>query len=184
MFRTLPQTRDARLSYRLASIGAFTLLTIISARITIPMQPVPFTLQNLAVLLAGLILGSRAGAISQLLYLGLIALNLPVDAKGIGAAALLSPTAGYLFGFVGAAFVAGLLVERGASKMGQRWLAGIAGTAVIYLCGFVVLKAVTGMGWDAAFAAGVAPFIVLDLLKAVIAAALAEGGRALLMRQT
>jgi biotin transport system substrate-specific component len=175
--------RDARLAYRLASIGAFTLLTIISARITIPMQPVPFTLQNLAVLLAGLILGSRDGALSQLLYLALIAVGLPVDAKGLGAAALVSPTAGYLFGFVGAAFVAGLLVERGASRLGQCWLAGIAGTGVIYLCGIVVLKTVTGMSWDAAWTAGVAPFIVLDVAKAVIAAALAEGGRALLMRQ-
>src|SRR4051794_34684453 len=184
MLRTFPQMRDARLTYRLASIGAFTLLTIISARISIPMQPVPFTLQNLAVLLAGLILGSRDGALSQLLYLALIAVGLPVDAKGIGAAALFSPTAGYLLGFVGAAFVAGFLVERGASRMGQHWLAGIAGTAVIYLGGIVVLKAVTGMGWDAAWMAGVAPFIPLDLVKAIIAAALAEGGRALLMRQT
>ena len=183
MLRTFPQMRDARLSYRLASIGAFTLLTIISARISIPMQPVPFTLQNLAVLLAGLILGSRAGALSQVLYLALIAVGLPVDAKGIGAAALAGPTAGYLFGFVGAAFVAGLLVERGASRMGQRWLAGIAGTAVIYLCGWGVLKAVTGMSWDAAWTAGVAPFIVLDVVKSIIAAALAEGGRALLLRQ-
>ena len=184
MLRTLPQTRDARLAYRLASIGAFTLLTIISARITIPMQPVPFTLQNLAVLLAGLILGSRDGALSQLLYLAMIAFGLPVDSKGLGAAALFGPTAGYLLGFVGAAFIAGFLVERGASHMGQRWLAGIAGTAVIYLCGIVVLKIVTGMGWDAAWTAGVAPFIVLDLAKAVVAAALTEGGHALLMRRT
>ncbi|MEO8397581.1 MAG: biotin transporter BioY, partial [Chloroflexota bacterium] len=157
MLRTFPQMRDARLIYRLASIGAFTLLTIVSARITIPMQPVPFTLQNLAVLLAGLILGSRAGALSQLLYLALIAVGLPVDAKGIGAAALFSPTAGYLIGFVGAAFVAGFLVERGASRLWQRWLAGIAGTGVIYLCGIVVLKVYTGMSWDAAWTAGVAP---------------------------
>jgi biotin transport system substrate-specific component len=183
MLRTLPQTRDAHRIYRLVSIGAFTLLTILSARLTIPMQPVPFTLQTLAVLLAGLILGERDGALSQIAYLALIAVGLPVDAKGIGAAALVGPTAGYLFGFVGAAFVAGLLVERGASRMGQRWLAGIAGIVVIYLCGLLVLKAVTGMSWDAAWTAGVAPFIVLDLAKAVIAAALAEGGRALLLRQ-
>ena len=184
MLRTLPQTRDAGLAYRLASIGAFTLLTILSARISIPMQPVPFTLQNLAVLLAGLILGARDGALSQIAYLVLIAVGLPVDAKGVGAAALLGPTAGYLFGFVGAAFVAGLLVERGATRLWQRWLAGIAGTLVIYLCGLLVLKAVTGLTWDTAWTAGVAPFIVLDLLKAVIAAALSEGGRALLMRRT
>jgi biotin transport system substrate-specific component len=134
-------------------------------------------------LLAGLILGARDGAISQIAYLALMAVGLPVDAKGIGAAALVGPTAGYLFGFVGAAFVAGLLVERGATRLWQRWLAGIAGTAVIYLGGVLVLKTATGMGWDATWTAGVAPFIALDLVKAVIAAALAEGGRALLMRQ-
>ncbi len=182
MLRTLPQTRDARVSYRLAGIAALTLLTIIAARITIPMQPVPFTLQPLAVLLAGLILGARDGALSQIAYLALIALNLPVDARGLGAAALVGPTAGYLFGFVAGAFVAGLLVERGSRRMAQRWLAGVAGIAAIYLFGVVVLKLNTGMAWDAAWAAGAAPFLVPDLAKALIAAGLAEGGRSLLMR--
>ena len=183
MLRTLPQTRDATLPYRLVGIGVMTLLTIVAARISIPMEPVPFTLQPLAVLLAGLILGARDGALSQLAYLALIALNLPVDANMRGAAALVGPTAGYLFGFVGAAFVAGLLVERGAGRLWQRLLAGIAGIAVIYLCGIVVLKLNTGMSWDAARAVGVAPFIVPDLAKAVIAATLAEGGRRMLLRQ-
>ena len=173
MLRTLPQTRDAQPGYRLASVGAFTLLTVIAARITIPLQPVPFTLQTLAVLLAGLILGARDGALSQLAYLALIAVGLPVDANHLGTAALFGPTAGYLIGFVGAAFVAGMLVERGGSRMMQRWLAGVAGIAVIYLCGVVVLKINTGMSWNAAWTAGVAPFIALDLAKAVIAAALA-----------
>lgn len=184
MLRTLPQTRDARLGYRLLSIGAFTLLTIIAARVTIPIEPVPFTLQPLAVLLAGLILGARDGGLSQLAYLALIALNLPVDARALGTAALVGPTAGYLFGFIAGAFVAGLLVERGARRLAQRWLAGVAGIAVIYLFGVVILKINTGMAWDAAWVAGVAPFIVPDLAKALIAAALAEGGRSLLLRHT
>jgi biotin transport system substrate-specific component len=182
MLRTLPQTRAPRLSYRLASIGALTLLTILAARVTIPMQPVPFTLQPLAVLLAGLILGSREGALSQLAYVALIAVGLPVDAKGIGAAALVGPTAGYLFGFIGAAFVAGLLVERGTTRLWQRWMAGVAGIGMIYLVGFVFLKLNARLTWEAAWTAGVAPFIVPDLAKALVAAALAEGGRAWLMR--
>lgn len=183
MLRTLSQTRAAQPGYRLAYIGAFTLLTIVAARISIPMQPVPFTLQPLAVLLAGLILGARDGGLSQLAYLALIALNLPVDANHLGAAALVSPTAGYLFGFVAGAFVAGLLVERGTARMAQRWLAGVAGIAVIYLIGVVVLKINTSMAWDAAWAAGAAPFLVPDLAKALIAAGLAEGGRSLLLRR-
>ena len=180
MLRTFPRTRDVQISTRLLCIGAFTLLTVIAARIVIPMQPVPFTLQPLAVLLAVLILGARDGAYSQLAYLTLIAACAPVDARGIGAAALLGPTAGYLLGFLGAAFAAGLLAERGATRIGRRWLAGVAGIAVIYLCGLVVLKADTGLSWEAAWAAGVTPFIVPDLAKALIAAALAEGGRRLL----
>ncbi|MEP7293323.1 MAG: biotin transporter BioY [Chloroflexota bacterium] len=183
MLRTLPQTRDANLTYRLASIGVLTLLTVLAARVSIPMQPVPFTLQPLAVLLAGLILGKRDGALSQLAYLALIALNLPVDANMLGSAALLGPTSGYLLGFVGAAFVAGLLVEQGAGRLWQRLAAGVAGIAVIYLGGIVILKLNTGMTWDAAWTAGVAPFIIPDLAKALIAAGLAEAGRRLLLRQ-
>ncbi len=183
MLRTLARTRDANWIYRWASAGAFTLLTIIAARVSIPMQPVPFTLQPLAVILAGLILGGRDGAISQIAYLALIALNLPVDANHLGAAALVGPTAGYLFGFVAGAFVAGLLVERGTTRLWQRWIAGIVGIAVVYLCGMVVLKINTGLAWDAVWTTGAAPFIVPDLAKALIAAALAEGGRALLVRE-
>ncbi|MCC6802600.1 MAG: biotin transporter BioY [Anaerolineae bacterium] len=183
MLRTFSQTRAAQPGYRLVSIGAFTLLTVIAARVTIPMEPVPFTLQPLAVLLAGLILGARGGGLSQLAYLALIALNLPVDARGLGAAALVGPTAGYLYGFAAGAFVAGLLVERGAARMAQRWLAGVAGIAVIYLVGAAMLKINTGIAWDAVWTAGVAPFIIPDLAKALIAAGLAEGGRSLLLRR-
>lgn len=182
MLRTLPQTREWSPAYRLASIGAFTLVTIIAARISVPLQPVPFTLQPLAVLLAGMILGSRDGGLSQLLYVGLILVGLPLDANGRGTAALAGPTAGYLIGFIAAAFITGWLVERGAQRIWQRWLAGVVGIAIIYLIGVPVLKFVTGMAWDAAFTAGAGAFLVFDLAKAVIAAALTEGGRRLLSR--
>ncbi len=183
MLRTLPRTRDYSLAYRLAAIGAFTLLTIISARLTVNIGPVPITLQVLTVLLAGLVLGARDGMMSQLAYLALIAAGFPVDSRAIGAAALFGPTAGYLIGFVPAAYVAGLLVERGSRRMMQRWLAGVAGIAVIYTLGTLLLKLNLNMSWEAAWTAGVAPFIALDLAKAIVAAALAESGRALLLRQ-
>jgi biotin transport system substrate-specific component len=182
MLRTYPQTRDAHLIYRLASIALFTLLTVVAARVSIPMQPVPFTLQPLAVLLAGLILGGRDGALSQLAYLALIGLNLPVDANMLGAAALVSPTGGYLIGFVAAALAAGLLAERSAGRLGQRWLAGIVGVGVIYAVGLIVLQARLGLAWETAWGLGAAPFIVPDLAKALIAAALVEAGRKLIGR--
>lgn len=182
MLRTLPQTRDYTLTQRIAAIAFFTALTAVAARVQIPLEPVPFTFQPLAVLLAGMVLGWRDGALSQIAYVALIAVGLPLDANLRGSLALFGPTGGYLIGFIAAAAVAGLLIERGANRLWMRWLAGVAGIAVIYVFGLPVLMAVTGMDFTAAWAAGVAPFIAFDLLKALIAAGLTEGGRALLLR--
>lgn len=182
MFRTLDKTRDFTAVQRMAMIAFFTALTIVAARLEIPNQPVPFTMQPLVVLLAGMVLGWRDGALSQVFYVSLIAMNLPVDANMLGTAALFGPTGGYLIGFVVAAGVVGFLVEQGATRVWQRWLAGIAGVAVIYAFGIVILKTYLGADWATAWAAGGAPFIGFDLVKAVIAAALAESARALLLR--
>ncbi len=185
MLRTFPITRNNPLAYRLAAVLLFTALTAVAARITIETGgPVPFTLQPLAVLLAGLVLGARDGAMSQLAYVALIAAGAPLDARLLGAAALFGPTGGFLLGFIAAAFVAGWLVEHRADHVWQRWLAGVAGIAVLYLCGVVHLKLYTGLDWGATWAAGAAPFLAPDLLKALIAAGLAESGRALLSRRT
>lgn len=183
MLRALPWTRDTSQVYRLAAAAIFTVITILSARVAVEIGIVPFTMQPLAVLLSGMVLGGRDGLMSQALYVALIAAGLPFDARGLGTAALFGPTGGYLMGFIAAAGVTGWLVERGTRRLWQRWLAGVAGIIVIYLFGIVVLKLHTGMDWSAAWAAGVAPFIAPDLAKAVIAAALAEGGRSVLLRQ-
>lgn len=182
MLRTLPQTRYQPLTARLAAVAVFTLLTALAARVTIEVGVVPFTLQVLVVLLSGLVLGARDGALSQAAYVALVAAGLPLDARGLGTAALFGPTGGYLLGFIAAAGVAGLLVERGAARLWRRWLAGVAGLAVLYLCGVAHLKLFTGMDWAAAWTAGAAPFLLADLVKAVLAAALAEGGRQALAR--
>ncbi len=181
MLRTLPQTQERSQLYRLGGVAVFTILTVIAARMSIPLEPVPFTLQPLAVVLSGMVLGWRDGLLSQALYVALIAAGLPVDAKGIGSAALVGPTAGFLIGFIGAAGVAGWLAELGSKQIWQRWSAGIVGMIVIYVVGVLVLKTVTGMDWSKAWSVGVAPFIVPDLVKALIAAALTEGGRRYMM---
>ncbi len=183
MLRTMPQTRTHGLTYRLAGIALFTVLTAVAARISIEWGgPVPFTLQPLAVLLAGLVLGARDGALSQLSYVLLIAAGAPVDARMIGTAALFGPTGGFLIGFIAAAFVAGFLMEHGANRVWQRWLAGVAGIAVLYLLGVLHLQAYLGLDFSAAWAAGAAPFLLPDLLKALIAAGVAEAGRAFVQR--
>ncbi len=181
MLHTLPGKSELTLTQRLLAILALTALTAIAARVTIPLEPVPFTFQVLAVLLAGMLLGARDGALSQLAYVGLIALNLPLDARASGAAALLGPTAGYLYGFIPMAFVAGRLVERSAEDAWQRWLAGAAGVVVLYACGVAGLMVSTGMDLEAAWAAGVAPFLVFDLVKAALAVSLLYAGRRLLL---
>lgn len=182
MLRTVPQTRNLSLTYQIAAIAAFTVLTIIAARITIPFIPVPFTMQTFAVLLAGMVLGSRAGALSQVAYLALIVVGLPVDARGLGAAAFFGPTGGFLVGFVVAAFVVGLMVERSGERRWVRWIAGLVGAAIIYAFGIPVLALVTNQSLVAAGAV-LGNLVVPDVLKAFLAASVTEGGRALLMRR-
>lgn len=167
---------------RTAVILAFATLTGLAARVTIPLAPVPITLQVLTVLLAGLTLGSRDGALSQLAYLAAITAGLPLDARMLGPAVWLQATAGYLLGFVAGAFVAGWVWERARSRFpGAALAAGITGVLSIYFLGALWL-AVFFLHGDLAkgFALGVAPFIVIDSLKAAAAAGLAEAGRKVL----
>lgn len=184
MLRTIQVTRTDNQALRLVGIAAFVLLMAIGAKISFPFYPVPFTLQVLVALLSGMVLGSRDGAASQLSYLGLIAVGFPLDAKGLGTAVFAGPTWGYLVGFVVAAFVTGWLAEHGAKKVWQRWLAGIVGIAIIYLFGVPVLKVVGNFDWAQTWQYGAGAFLFVDLLKALIAASLVEGGRTLLLRSS
>lgn len=183
MFRTLSLTRNLDISYRIAAIGIFTLATAASSYFEFG-EPVPYTLQVLVVLLSGMVLGSRDGAASQLAYLGLIALGFPFDARHVGSAALTGFTAGYLYAFVPAAWVAGFLIERGAKRVWQRWLAGLVGVAIIYALGFPWFKFAfpNGTDWARAWELSVTPFIVVDIVKALVAAALTESSRWALLR--
>jgi biotin transport system substrate-specific component len=151
-----------------AGVLIFAALTALTARFSfrLPFTPVPITLQVLAVLLAGLVLGSRGGAASQLTYLGMIAVGLPFTASGLaGPAAFFSPTAGYLLAFVPAAFVVGALARPGWRTA----LAALAGIAVIYVGGASWLAVWLGGDWAKAWTLGAAPFIAADLAKAVLA---------------
>lgn len=167
---------------RVAAVLLFAALTAIGARLTIalPFTPVPITLQVMIVLLAGLTLGARDGALSQIVYVLTIAIGLPFDAKGIGAAVFASATAGYLLGFIPAAFITGWLAERGArGKRIWNFAASLIGVAVIYAIGTAWLTiGFLRNDWINGWTLGVAPFIVVDMIKAVIAAACAEGVRA------
>lgn len=175
--KTLTTQVNQNLTRMVVGVLFFTALTALTARITIPIGPVPITLQLLAVLLSGLVLGAWGGFAAQVTYLGLIASGLPVDTNALGAAAFVGPTAGYLIGFAPAAFVTGWLAHRfsGRSWWGN-FVAAIAGIAVIYAGGASWLATYLG-SWQQAWTLGVAPFILIDLGKAIVAASVAESGK-------
>ena len=152
-------------------------LTAAAAQFTtpLPFTAVPFTLTPLAVLLTGAALGSRLGALSQALYLAAGVLGFAVFSPSAtlppGGLRLLGPTGGYLLAYPLAAFVTGRLAERGWDRHYATSLAAmLAGLAIIYLGGVSWLTAAFQTSLTAAVAAGLAPFVLLDVAKAAVAA--------------
>ncbi len=150
-----------------------TLVLAASAHISVPMVPVPITMQTLAVTLVGALYGWRLGGLTILLWLAEGAIGLPVFAGGTGGfARFLGPTGGYLLAFPLAGALTGWLVERGWN--GQRMLlaftAMLIGNAVCLLFGGAWLATIVGA--QKAFAVGVAPFVVGAVLKAALGAAI------------
>ena len=165
---------------RVASVVLLAVLTAAAAQVSIPLPftPVPFTLQPMVVLLGGAALGSRLGMSSQVLYLLAGLAGLPVFAASPvlpqGALRLLGPTGGYLMSYPFAAFLTGLLAERGFDR---RYLTSVvamaAGLAVIFTCGVLWLAwfARPAAGLAGALRTGLYPFIPADIFKIFIAAA-------------
>ena len=181
---TVRADRAARLGLAAGSVLFATALTGAASQVsvTLPGTVVPFTLQPLAVLLAGAALGSRLGALSQALYLaaGVAGASMfawsPVLLPGI--ARLVGPTGGFLLAYPAAAFVAGLLAERG---LGRRPL----GAAAAMLAGAVVLYAGGALGmarFVPVTAAMLAPYAALDAVKIAVACASVPALRRLLAR--
>src|SRR5262245_39481838 len=138
--------------------------------IPLPFTPVPLTLQPMLVILAGMMLGPAAGTASMVFYLAIGASGAPVFTPlgAPGVLRFLGPAGGYLIAYPAAAWVAGALTRR-ASSLSGRWLAGVAGIAVIYLGGVAQLTLLNG-SVARAIELGVTPFAALDLVKAWIAA--------------
>jgi biotin transport system substrate-specific component len=155
-------------------VALFAALTAIGAWIQIPISPVPFTFQVLFVLLAGVMLGSRYGALSQIVYVLLGLVGLPVFAGGTsGPGILFGPTGGYLFGFVFGAYLIGKFCEVLKPTFLSFFISMVSGIIFIYLLGMVQLAVVANLSLVQAFFAGVLPFIGFDLLKTLIAAFIA-----------
>ncbi|PLV56908.1 biotin transporter BioY [Thermotoga sp. SG1] len=156
----------------LVKAGIFTALIAVGAWISIPIGPVPFTLQVFFVFLSAYILGKKYGTLSIAAYVLLGAIGLPVFAnfKG-GAQVLVGPTGGYLFGFILGGFVIGLLSEKRENFV---WylVSGLSGLGIIYVLGVFVLNFYVH-DIKKAVALGFAPFIWFDLIKLVVAAVIA-----------
>ncbi len=160
-----------QLSTREIALAAlFTALMALSAFVTIPAGSVPFTLQVYVVLLTGLVLGARVGALSVLAYLilGLLAPVYAGGASGIGA--LFGPTGGYLFGFIGAVIVTGFMAGTGRRTLPRLLIASVAGIVPIYALGAAWLAWQLDLSAGTAVLTGIVPFVWLDVLKAVAAA--------------
>jgi biotin transport system substrate-specific component len=168
----------------LVLIGGAVWVTALAAQVTVflPFTPVPITGQTLAVLLCAAALGSRRGAIAQLAYLGAGSAGIPVFAAW-GRGLPIGPTGGYLLGFVAAAYVVGLLVERGWDRrMRTACLAMLAGNAVIYAFGLPWLALFVGGPLGKVLALGLWPFILGDLVKIALASALLPSAWTLVSR--
>ena len=166
------RTRD------LAFIALFAAVTAVLGLVpAIAVGPVPITAQTLGVMLAGSVLGARRGFLSQLLFLVLVAVGLPLLPGGRGGLAVFAgPTAGYLLSWPIAALVIGLLTERLWRRYNVGWgvlVNVVGGMLLIYVIGIPVLAAVTGTPLAAA-AAGSVIFLPGDLVKAVVAAVVAN----------
>ena len=165
---------DSRLSGALlVALGSLAIAVL--AQVSIPIGPVPVTGQTLGVLAVGAALGSRRGPLSVLLYLAYGAAGLPVFAGGTGGPAVFfGPTAGYLVGFVAAAWLVGRCLERTETRNPiPAALVLSAATAVLYAFGIAWLSRF--VGWDRVLVTGVYPFLFGDVLKIAIVALGARG---------
>jgi biotin transport system substrate-specific component len=176
-----PETKVSAFCYNLAVIIFGSLLIGVSAQIKIylPFSPVPVTGQTFAVLMLGLLLGSRRGVLAMIAYIIEGVLGLPVFAGGIGPAVLIGPTGGFLAGFVAAAYVVGRLAEMGWDRyIITTIVAMFAGEIVLYTFGLCWLAIITNV--RTALVLGFYPFIVGDILKVALAAAILPAGWKLL----
>ena len=159
-------TGSARRTKDMVLFGLFTALIAIGAFIRIPVPVCPFTLQLLFTTLAGLILGSRNGALSVALYVLLGLAGVPVFTEGGGPSYIFQPTFGYLIGFIAGAWVTGRIVELSDSiSFAKTLFANLMGLLVVYLFGMVYVYFINN--YDLGTPIGIWPVVLYCFLLAV-----------------
>ena len=175
---SLPLRKGASLAFnRSVGIVFFTLATILGAfvRIPVPGTPVPITLQTFFVLLGGAILGRRWGSMSQAAYLLLGIAGAPIfQGCASGMMTFLSPTGGYLIGFLLASYIVGALLLSMGSSRTQIIAAFSIGCLAIYASAFAHLALVYHMTTAQIFTTGILPFIPGDIMKVLLASLIYE----------
>ncbi|MGM0214614.1 biotin transporter BioY [Enterococcus sp. AZ109] len=155
--------------------GMFAAATGVLAQFTIPLGPIPLTLQTFAVGFVVTVLGKKTGTLAILIYLLMGCIGLPVFAGGsAGISALFGPTGGFLVGFIFNGLVTGWLIEKTTTNYFWVIFANIVGAFVTLVFGSLWLKVSAGMPWAGAFSAGMIPFLIPGLIKAVAAGYLGQ----------
>ena len=175
-----PARKRAAAFYDFAVITGASIIIALSAQAAILIGLVPITFQTSAILMLAAMLGARRATLAVLVYIAQGVAGLPVFAAAkAGPAVLVGPTAGYLIGFVGAAFVVGYLADKGWDrKIWSTMAAMIIGSAILYTFGLAWLGIL--MGFKSAFLVGLYPFIIGDIIKIILAAAMLPAGWKLL----
>lgn len=171
-----------------AFCGLCIAIMAVSAWITVPLGPVPFTLQVFAMVFAILVLPPREAITSIAIYLLMGAVGLPVFSSmrgGIGV--LVGPTGGFLWGWLLGALLVAAFLKIVGSKLGERSIAidiiaAFLFLATCYACGWIQLAAVTHMGMAAAFATAIVPFIIVDTIKIIAAIFVARSAKRAIRR--
>jgi biotin transport system substrate-specific component len=147
-------------------------LIAVGSFLSLPLGPVPFSIQTYFVVLTGLLLGWPRGMIATSLFVAAGTIGLPVFAGGkSGLAVLFGPTGGYILGFVLAAGIIGWLTNSKKPTWPLGLIAGLIGLALIFACGLLNLMRVLEIGWIKALTVGFVPFILQDLVKLGMAVA-------------
>lgn len=195
-----PKGNAARLATNLTTIVLGTLLLTISAKISVPVQPVPVTLQTFAAAALAAAFGWRIGVATVALYLLEGLSGLPVFSAGGGLGYLMAPSFGFLVGLLPMAYVIGLAADNGASGQPARlFVAMLLGDAIAFAFGFAWLMVVFSMilnqggalpGWldagnliGSAYDGAIKPFILWDIVKMAFAAVTVTGAFTLLRRK-
>ena len=182
LLATFTAHRDVSGAIRVAAVVFIAALTAVAAQVSFPLPftPVPLTLQPMVVLLGGAALGSRLGMAAQIVYLAAGIAGLPVFAPSPalppGPLRLLGPTGGYLMSYPFAAFLTGLLAERGFDR---RYLTSVlamaAGLTLVFAFGVSWLAwfaRPARVGLDSALQGGLYAFLPVDIYKILVASAI------------